>query len=448
MSKVSSQPSAAKESTPKPPERRRPTADQPDGIRIHISRRAYAFIYGLLLAPALVAAGIYIGRGHWAPQAQASAPAQQDGLQPAIATTRTYLNPGPWGTVEYMPFQLAIPEEFLSVRIDEKSDRRWTFRGYTVDSLKAFFQQQPLTDSQRQQLLKAKWEGATDIIRITPTADFVLSLSAEARHAIYTILAQFPENSWQREDAYSIPVREFEHFFDKVDLSVETIAMVKSVCYQRGRVMMFSDLPAVLEKISSPTEKLNLEKALSRRWTMLLKLHVAAGADVDRLLSYWARAGQGKDLRPLLQAMAKLPNGAIVDVTHLLPPMPTERIFTYPYPSYNQPENCHWTSFNFFRDPPEGDYSKPDQIRKKLDSDYYPVFSDPRFGDLVFLTKPNGDIVHSATYIADNVVYTKNGGHYSAPWLLMEMSRLLDCYATFVGPDEQLKVLYYRNKYY
>jgi hypothetical protein len=449
MSKISSQPPVSKETAPKPKEHRRPATDrESDGIRIHISRRAYLIIYTLVLAPALIGLGIYFGEHKFGNHPAASATALSPGLQPAVPAVRTYLNPGPWGTVEYVPFELSIPEEFLSVRMDEKSERRWFFKGYTTDTLKAFFQQQPLTDTQRQQLLQAKWETANDGIHVTPPTEVILSLSPEARHSIYNTLAQFSENPWQREDAYAIAVREFDHFFDKVDVSPETVALVKKLCYPRGRVMLLSDLPAILEKVSSPTEKLNLEKALSRRWTMLLKLHVAPTADVDRLLSYWARAGQGKDLRPLLQAMTKLPNGAIVDVTHLLPPMPTERIYTYPFPSYTQPENCHWTSFNFFRDPPEGQYTDAASLHKKLESDYYPVFSDPRYGDVVLLAKPNGDIIHSAVYIADNVVYTKNGGHFSAPWLLMDLSRLLDCYSTFVGPDEQLKLLYYRNKYY
>jgi hypothetical protein len=448
MSKVSPQAAPVKEPA-KPTERRRPSADrESDGIRIHISPRAYLAFYTLIAAPILVAIGVFVGQHKWTNNSTAASQKPTSGLQPVVRTEHTFLNPGPWGTVECVPFELTIPEEFLSVRMDEKSDRRWFFKGYTADSLKTFFQQQPLTDQQRHQLLQSTWEVGADGIRITPPADVVLNLSTEARSSIYNVLAQFAENPWQREDAYAIPAREFEHFFDKIDVSAETIAMVKRMCYPRGKVVMFSDIPTILEKISSPTEKLNLEKALSRRFTMLLKLHIAPGTDVDRLLSYWGRAGQGKDLRPLLQAMSKLPNGAIVDITHLLPPMPTSRLYTYPYPSYTQPENCHWTSFNFFRDPPEGNYADPASIRKKLDSDYYPVFSDPRFGDLVFLTKPNGEIIHSAVYIADNVVYTKNGGHFSAPWLLMEMSRLLDCYATFVGPDEQLKPLYYRNKYY
>ena len=76
------------------------------------------------------------------------------------------------------------------------------------------------------------------------------------------------------------------------------------------------------------------------------------------------------------------------------------------------------------------------------------VFTDPRYGDLVFLSKPNGEIIHSSVYIADNVVYTKNGGHYLSPWMLMKIPEMVDAFSAMCPPDQQLKVTYYRNKYY
>jgi hypothetical protein len=211
---------------------------------------------------------------------------------------------------------------------------------------------------------------------------------------------------------------------------------------------MFSDLPTVLQLLPTAKEKLTLERALSRRPTLLLKLRVTPTTDVNALVKYWGRAGQDKDLQPLLQGLMKLPQGTLVDIGHIIPPLPTARLYTYAFPSFHQPENCHWTSFNFFRDPPDDRFTDVQFCRKKIETDYYPVFSDPRYGDLVFLTKPNGEIIHSAVFMADEIVYTKNGGHYSAPWLLMELPKLKDAYATFVAPNEEVKVSYFRNKYY
>ena len=76
------------------------------------------------------------------------------------------------------------------------------------------------------------------------------------------------------------------------------------------------------------------------------------------------------------------------------------------------------------------------------------VFSDPRYGDLVFLVKANGDIIHSCVFLADDIVYTKNGGHFTAPWMLATIPDLVDNYSAYVAPEEKLTVAYYRNKYY
>ena len=103
---------------------------------------------------------------------------------------------------------------------------------------------------------------------------------------------------------------------------------------------------------------------------------------------------------------------------------------------------------NFFRDPPDNRYTNAVFIRLKLDTDFYPVFSDPRYGDLVFLEKPSGDIIHSSVFIADEIVYTKNGGHFLSPWMLMTIPDMVTAFSALMPEDQRLKVTYYRNKYY
>ena len=412
-------------------------------LKITITGRACLIVYGVVLVPMVLAATLFLARREGAEAKAATAPTA------AVSPVKKemYLHPGPWGTVESVPFSLEIPEEYLSVRLDEKSDARWFFHGYTRAALTQFFAAAGLTEAERAQLTKAKWEETAGGIYVSCPTAVRLSLSPESRRQVYSVLAQYAENIWQREEARAIPADKLDEFMAGSGVSDANAAVVKKLCWRRGKLMLFSDMPAMLETIAAPKEKLALEQAFSRRPTMLLKLHITARSDVDDLMSYWGRGGMRKDLRPLLDGMAKLPEGAAVDLIHLLPPMPAAHVFTYPFPSFNQPENCHWTSFNFFRDPPEGNYSNFDDIRQKLASDYYPVFTDPRYGDLVFLMKPSGEIIHSAVFIADNVVYSKNGGHFSAPWLFMALPDLLDSYATFVGENEEVKVFYYRNKY-
>jgi hypothetical protein len=414
-------------------------------IDIRISRSASFLIYGMVLLPCFLALGFFLGRSNKLGGWKASPPTASVNDAPDKSSA---VKPGPWGNLEYIPFFIECPEEFLDVRAYEASDRRWFFKDYSREQLTDFLGKLDLTADQRKLLVNsAKWEPVTNGLFLTPPAEVVLSLTQGARKQIYTVLAKSRENSNQQE-AIAIPAATIDNYFEKSGLSEKTISLVKKLCYPHSKLLLFADMSAVLDTLPNYEEKRRLAKALSRRSTLLVKVHVKPDSDVNALLSYWAKAGQAKDLRPLLESLSKVPGGARVNLSFLLPPWPTARLYTYPFPSYAQPENCHWTSFNFFRDPPDAQYTDVKVIRQKLDADYYPVFSDPRYGDLVFLTKPSGEIIHSAVFLADNIVYTKNGGHFSAPWMLTTLPELVETYSAFAAEDELLKVLYYRNKYY
>jgi hypothetical protein len=418
-------------------------------VQIHVPRSITSILCILLFLPYLVAAGYFWQRSKSKENAVAGEQKQTGNSEPIVAAEKPQmLNPGPWGEVEYVPLMIDAPDEYLSAQMDEKADRRWFFSGVTPDQLKGFFSSIPeLSADQKKELSGATLEKAANGLYLTPSPQLVLSLSPEARKKIYRYLTQFAENSWQRE-AYVFPADSLDRYFKDSSVPVETFQLVRKLCYSHGKVLLFADLPYVLDTLQTFEQKKNLEKAISRRSTLLLRLQVHPRTDLNSMVGYWGLGGTSKDLKPLLQSLAKFPQGEHVNIALLLPPMPASRLYTYPFPSFTQPENCHWTSFNFFRDPPDNRYSELKFLREKLDSDYYPMFTDPRYGDLVFLTKPNGDIVHSAVFIADNVVFTKNGGHFSAPWMFMRMPELVDAYSTFVGENEALKVVYYRNKYF
>jgi hypothetical protein len=59
-----------------------------------------------------------------------------------------------------------------------------------------------------------------------------------------------------------------------------------------------------------------------------------------------------------------------------------------------------------------------------------------------------GPIIHSCVYLADNIVYSKNGANHTAPWLLATIPEVLSTYSAYIPTNETLKVLYYRNKNY
>lgn len=72
-----------------------------------------------------------------------------------------------------------------------------------------------------------------------------------------------------------------------------------------------------------------------------------------------------------------------------------------------------------------------------------PATSDLRFGDIIVLSDPqDGKIIHSAVYIAGDIVFTKNGMALQRPWILMRYNDMLSRYSMDFTPNTQV----YRQK--
>jgi hypothetical protein len=416
-----------------------------DMVHIHITRRNFWLLAIALGLPYVLALGLTIWKTDLAFGRKAKAATTS---ADPLGSSYIPLAPGPWGELEYVPMNIEIPEELLSVRADEKIDRRWFFGGASPEQLTQFLNAAGLNDGQRKELLdRSRWQIATNGIYVTPSRDSVFTLSPQSRQKIYSVLSIYPENIGHQE-AFTFVAAEFDNFFKDTDVAPVTIALVKKLSYPHGKLLRFADLSWVLETLPSYQEKLRLEKAVSRRSTLFVKMRITPQTDVNAIMNYWGRAGTSKNLKPLIESLVKVPGGLRINVSFLMPDLAAARLYTYPFPSLNQPENCHWTSFNFFKDHPEINFADSRIVKQKLDEEYFPVFSDPRYGDLVFLVRQNGDIVHSCVFVADNVVYTKNGGHFTAPWMLATIPGLVETYSAWIPANEKLVVAYYRNKYF
>jgi hypothetical protein len=156
-------------------------------------------------------------------------------------------------------------------------------------------------------------------------------------------------------------------------------------------------------------------------------------------------------VRTIFESIAEAPHGGTLGIINVLPPLPSSQMFVYPVPDnpLNGPSpvrDCHWSSFNFFNDVPDQKLSDPNCFLQKLKEDYSPAAGDPRYGDIALFSKPSGSIVHSAVYLADDILYTKNGATFTYPWMLETLSDLLKQYSFQVEPGEKLVVSYFRRK--
>ena len=90
--------------------------------------------------------------------------------------------------------------------------------------------------------------------------------------------------------------------------------------------------------------------------------------------------------------------------------------------------DCHWTSLNFFNETPDDRFADPSYVVQYMQSHYYPITKPTLYGDLVVILKNGSNAVHSAVYLADDIVFTKNGNNINQPWTLMRMKDLLPIY--------------------
>ena len=405
--------------------------------KLRITLYAVVLLCGLL-------SGFLFGRVTAPRSSRPGTPPRHDGATPARS--------GPWGELERTPITIAAPAESLPIQsLEAGGTMRWFFKYMTPSGMARLMETLSVPASLREQLLNpAIVSTVTNGLVITPPCDLLFSLGAEARTPLYRLLAAFPETE---AEIFYFPSVYLEEKLRDSGLSPETLSRFKKLSCTDRDFVVFTGLPCLLPTIPTYEEKVRLVKVLTRQQTMLLRLHVTSDSDINALAAYWGKACWTTDVKAILESLGRVPGGAYIDVIELLPPLPTSLLYTFPIPEnpLNGPlptRDCHWTSFNFFREPPDDRYSDPAYVHDRLKLDYYPAISDPRFGDVVTFSKPNGDIIHSAVFIADGIVFTKNGYTPLHPWILSTVAALQAEYSFQFAPGQTLKVDYFRNKYY
>ncbi len=405
-------------------------------VTVHLPRYAAWGLGVLLLGPWLVF-------GAWVLSHRSAPGPEAKHLQtPARSTTRSGSSgaipshPGPWGHLESFRILIEPPEEFILSSYTQPKPHPWVFKGYTESALAALWQSAGLSAAQLQFVsAPAHREIRPDSIVIQPDAPLIIGLTPAARTVIYSVLGDFAENTPQA-NPFRLRATLAAEWLDNADVPPDALALTRKLLYPRGTALCFSDDAVVLPLIHDNAARVRYLKALSRKAAMMVYLDIGPGEDVDNLVTYWARGGRSKDLKPLLESLARNPEGGRIDIIHLLPRFARLLAYTYPLPSdkpVDANHDCHWTSFNFQNDQPDERFSNIDYVRQVLLEQYYPVPGDPMLGDIVMFVRGDGVVIHSCVYIADDIVFTKNGPGYSVPWLLSPLADVQAFYASTPG---------------
>lgn len=352
----------------------------------------------------------------------------------------------PWGELIKLDLEVEQPDEYIAFEPISNRVATWFFPDRTPTQVHEILQSVGLTSKQIENALapaNVSTEATTTII--TPSLELIYSLTPEVRKNLYTELAQSDRNRYMRFP-YCFMTNHVADFFAKSDVPAEIVQQVSRLAYERNGSVYFSDVETVMNQIPTPQTRIQFFKTLSRSSVVMARLRVRPDADVDKILGYWSgnKFVRQKDLKPLLESIRRRDEGGTVSLVYLLPPFARERLFTTPLPSSpgDPSMDCHWTAMNFFNGEPDYRFSDLTYTAAYVKTNYYPVAQPNSYGDIVFLLDQNGNAIHSAVYIADDIVFTKNGNNYAQPWVLMRLPNLLSLYSITDTP----RLACYRHK--
>jgi hypothetical protein len=345
----------------------------------------------------------------------------------AVAPSENH-SEGPWGQLETTDIVIAPPLEFVDAMTADRTSTDWHMPGINMAQFSQFLARLPIREDSRSQIL-ALSRAVDEGIVVSPSDELIWALTPEERGALYRTLALYPANLVQL-NAFRFSGTA-EQWLSGSGIREETFELVEKLVYQHGKLVFLADIQPLMERIER-REQSRLLKALAGEHTLAVRLRVTANDNIAELVEYWGRGRRAKDVRPILESLSKVPGGGSIDVAHLLPAFARMRLYTYPRPATPDDDawgwHCHWTAMNFFSAAPDQGYSSLEAVVSDLKAKCHPIYRNPALGDLVIFSDKDGEMFHSAVYVADDIVFTKNGPSFSRPWMYMRMDQMKDFY--------------------
>ena len=358
---------------------------------------------------------------------------------------------GPWGEIESMLFAIDLPDEFVFLPSPNQPPVRWHFPGYSKEQVLATLQSAGLPEDEVQKLeTSAKWTTEDGVASVTPGDPLILSLSPEVRAKLYAILVAFPQNG-QQIDPIWFQSGMIDWRLQDSGLAPESFALLNRLLYPQGEgKLLFADFEPALRNLPNDAERKRFMKAVSRKQAVMARVRLDADANVDTLAQYWGIGGRRKDLLPLLGALHRVEQGLAINLIYLLPPFARDHLYRHPFSAPDDKgvkEDCYWSAFNFFSDTPDNRFNDFSYMGEVLRRDYYRIEKPSQLGDLVFLAVgENKNVIHVAAFVADDLVFTKNGEDLRQPWILMHMADMIESYGVKYPNRGTLEPQFFRKK--
>ena len=329
-----------------------------------------------------------------------------------------------------LPDARAVAEQVVRMR------DRWTFTGQSRDAAMAGLSACGLSREELEGMAAANWTATSDGCSVEAPDGVVMSLAPNIRATLYARLMADPANqsvidpTWFREGKVDARLR-------ASGLSDASLALIKRLIYpspDEPTTLLFNDIKPALRTIADPAERQRFLKAVTRKRSLSARLVVDENTDTVALAKYWGVRGREENLQPLLDALkynaiSGVERPAKINIMTLLPPFVQERLYRHAdAASAKPPDDCFWTAFNFFSDVPDDRARDTAYLTQLLPREYVQVDAPSQLGDVIILADAKGDAIHAANYIADDIVFTKNGMSNRQPWMLVPLRDLITQY--------------------
>lgn len=358
--------------------------------------------------------------------------AQEAAETPEVFGKLYHCKPGPWGDLEYYYIYLEAPDRLVEHFTMPSSLPKWVFPGGTEGSVRSLLNMAGLPAALQDYLLDPKRvvnEGG--LFTVFPPLPDLIAMTPEQRSVIYHELAKNENNEFHANPVF-ITSGFPDQWLAQSRLRPELREVMMKMVYKRGDVLAFSDLSAVLGMVNSDEEAHDLFKTMTRTRSLVLRLRVKTNDDFKQVVKYWSGRNRNKDIEPIVLSAVETEGIERLDCIHLMPSLVRRYLYSYPPAELaiqGRMPDCHWTTLNFFNYKPR-DYFLDTRLASMRVLEAYDKVDPPyAFGDVLMFMTPDGSALHSSVYIADDIVYTKNGENMAAPWLLMKINDVRRIYA-------------------
>ena len=345
-------------------------------------------------------------------------------------------HPGPWGQLEISSMYIEAPDALLDTVQRPNAVPIWFFPEGTEAGVRQLLTKAGLATAVQDRILDPKRQLKQDkVFAVFPPIEDLQLINSDVRSVIYTELAKSELNEFHANPIHIVGGN-IEEWLRETGLRPKLQDLIRRMTWRCGQSLAFSDLRTLLSQAESDAEVRHIFKTTTRRRTLMVSLKVGPGSDLKALINYWSAGGRSPDIVPMLEAAASRGCETEIDITHLLPPIPRRRLYTYPtldLAARGRMPDCHWTSLNFFELSVKDYFLDLRLAANRVVQGYEKVAPPYRLGDVLLYLNAEGNAVHSCVYVADNIVFTKNGENSLSPWLLKRVSDIEEIYQR--GPD-------------